>query len=521
MSDNPRPGPESSQGRAVVAHARLEEPLNRWLWLVKWLLLIPHYIVLAFLWTAFLLVTVVAFVAILVTGRYPPSLFGFNLGVLRWSWRVAYYGYSALGTDRYPPFSLGEEPDYPATLHIAHPARLSRGLALVKWWLLALPHYLVLGLLVGGTSWTATNATSGDSTTWTVASGSLLSLLVLIAGVALLFTARYPRGLHDLVVGLDRWVLRVVAYAALMTDEYPPFRLDQGGHDPAALGPAPSRPSGAALAAPAAPPAPAGGRGQAGSVVALVVGLLVAVTGAGLTVAGGGGHWLESRRDAAGFVSTNSRLLSSPTAAVTVESVDLDLGDGASAWVSADRYGTVRIRATGENGSPVFVGVAPQSAVDGWLASTAHDEITTLTEDTVRYRRASGADTAADPTGQTFWSASVSGTGPQELQWQVRTGNWALVLARPDGAAGVQARLDVGARIPSLRGLATGLLVGGLVLLAGGVALVVVGAAGLGRSTGRPSGGQGAPMAPPPPPPLPTPRPAGPADATPRRPTPQ
>jgi hypothetical protein len=67
-------------------------------------------------------------------------LFGFNLGVLRWSRRVGYYTYSALGTDRYPPFSLGEEPDYPATLDVAYPQRLSRGLVLVKWWLLAIPH---------------------------------------------------------------------------------------------------------------------------------------------------------------------------------------------------------------------------------------------------------------------------------------------------------------------------------------------------------------------------------------------
>jgi hypothetical protein len=234
-------------GHPVLVRGRLEEPLSRWLWLVKWLLLIPHYIVLAFLFIAFAVVTVIAFFAILFTGRYPRGLFDFNLGVLRWSWRVSYYGYSALATDRYPPFSLAEKPEYPATLDIAYPQRLSRGLVLVKWWLLALPHYLLLGLIVGGTDYTVTSVVGGQTTTWTIATTSVLSLLVFFAGVGLLFTARYPRGLYDFAVGVDRWVLRVTAYAALMTDAYPPFRLDQGGPEPAEpRGPNPAGPGGAA-----------------------------------------------------------------------------------------------------------------------------------------------------------------------------------------------------------------------------------------------------------------------------------
>jgi hypothetical protein len=207
--------------------AQLDPPLSRWLWLVKWLLAIPHYIVLAFLWIGFVLASIGAFFAILFTDRYPRGIFDIKVGVLRRTWRVQYYYYSALGTDRYPPFTLAEVPDYPAHVDVAYPLQLSRGLVLVKWWLLAIPHYLVVGIFLGGT-WVAAES---ERQNWPA--GGLIALLVLVAAVVLLFTGRYPKSIFDFVLGLNRWVLRVAAYAALMTDEYPPFRLDMGGDDPA------------------------------------------------------------------------------------------------------------------------------------------------------------------------------------------------------------------------------------------------------------------------------------------------
>ncbi|MFL5967939.1 MAG: DUF4389 domain-containing protein [Gaiellaceae bacterium] len=210
--------------------ARLDEPLKRWFWLVKWFLAIPHVIVLVFLWIAFIVLSICAWFAILFTGRYPRGMFDFNVGVLRWSWRVHAYAFGAISTDRYPPFSLGEEPDYPARLAVDYPEQLSRGLIFVKW-LLALPQLLIAGILAGGGGAYMAEHSNG----WHISGPTgLIDLLALIAGIALLFTTRYPRGLFDLIIGLNRWVLRVVAYVALMTDDYPPFRLDQGGEEPVA-----------------------------------------------------------------------------------------------------------------------------------------------------------------------------------------------------------------------------------------------------------------------------------------------
>lgn len=216
--------------------------LNRRLWLVKWLLVIPHVIVQFFLWIAFLGLSMAAFFRILVTGRCPRAIFDFNVGVLRWTWRVGYYSYSALGTDQYPPFTLADDPNYPARLSIERPQSLSRGLVLVKWWLLALPHYLIIGVFTGAAF--AGYDQVRNHNAWAYGSG-LIRLLACIAALVLLFAGRYPRGVFDLVVGLNRWVFRVSAYAALMTDQYPPLRLDMGGHEthtadaPITIGPDP------------------------------------------------------------------------------------------------------------------------------------------------------------------------------------------------------------------------------------------------------------------------------------------
>jgi len=217
----------------VTLKGELTIPPARGWWLLKWLLGFPHYFLLFFLWIAFLCVCVISFFAILFTGKHPKGLFDYKVGVLRWTWRVGFYSYGALGTDKYPPFSLNPDPDYPADLDIPYPEKMSRGLVLVKWWLLAIPHYIIVGFLTGGWTWKMHewNWPMGDriwhTDKWQIGGegSGLIFVLAFFAGICLLFIGKYPKDLFKLVIGFNRWVLRVGAYVTLMTDEYPPFRL--------------------------------------------------------------------------------------------------------------------------------------------------------------------------------------------------------------------------------------------------------------------------------------------------------
>ncbi len=179
---------------------------SRWLWLLKWCVLaVPHYPILILLYLAYPLSTVAAGVAILCTGRYPRSLFEFNVGVLRWSWRVMNYRFPMNSTDKYPPFTLASAPDYPGDLEVDYPDRLKNWAVLVKW-LLAIPQVLLC---------------------WSMEAP--LQVLCVIAALALLFTGSIPQGAFDLLMGMVRWRYRVAVYVSLMRDEYPPFRMDLGG----------------------------------------------------------------------------------------------------------------------------------------------------------------------------------------------------------------------------------------------------------------------------------------------------
>jgi hypothetical protein len=175
------------------------DELNRWLPLVKWILVIPQSLIVYVLGAVVQVIILIALFAILFTRKYPQGLFDFAAGFYRWNANVV--SYSFLMRDEYPPFSW-DPGIYPVTYEVSNPGELNRWLPLVKW-LLAIPHYIALLVL-----------------------GFIAFFIWIIAFFAILFTTRYPRGMFDFIVGYQRWTNRVAAYIGLMRDEYPPFSLN-------------------------------------------------------------------------------------------------------------------------------------------------------------------------------------------------------------------------------------------------------------------------------------------------------
>ncbi|WP_242532766.1 DUF4389 domain-containing protein [Nocardioides sp. S5] len=380
---------------------------------------------------------------------------------------MAYYAYGALATDRYPPFTLADVPDYPAHLEVSYPEHLSRGLVLVKWWLLALPHYVVVGIFTGGGLWIANEAASRDDAAWT-AGGGLIGLLVLVAAVVLLFTGRYPSGVFDLVLGLNRWVIRVAAYAGLMTDDYPPFRLDTGPDDPGSrVGIRPPAPQ------PSGDGQPPPDHWSAPRVVMLVLGCLGLLAGTGfLGVAATLGVLQGTLRDDDGFVMSGREELSTASYAIVSESLETQLADGAE--VVPDRLlGDTRLTVEPSGAGAVFVGIGPTDEVEAYLAEVAHAVVVDFdsTGSGVEpvYRDVAGAAPLAAPEDAVLWTARASGTGTQDLRWAVEDGDWTVVVMNADATAGVTADVAVGAELPAT-GWAIGLMaaLGGLSVLVGG-----------------------------------------------------
>ena len=461
----------AAQAYPVRVDASLDAPLSRWLWLVKWVLVIPHYVVLAFLWIAFVVLSAVAMVAIVVTGRYPRAIFEFNVGVLRWTWRVQYYAIGAFGTDRYPPFTLADDPAYPAHLEIDYPGQLSRGLALVKWWLLAIPQYIIVGLFTGSGLWFAWQY-GEQQHSW--AGLGLIGILAVIAAVVLLVTGRYPEQIFDFVLGMNRWVLRVAGYAGLMTDQYPPFRLDMGGHDPGTLTLPPTAGSavqdlpGAADLRQAPPQGPGGWTG--GRIATAVAGAVLVLCSAGLFGGSGVALWAQANRHG-GYADLATATYSVPGYAIASDTIGLHLATGAT----FDLIGTVRIQVTQASGTaPAFVGIAPAGAAGRYLAGVDYATVRGAAGRHGTYTEHAGTAPAVPPGRAGIWTAHASGPGTQTLTWAPRSGDWMVVAMNADGSRPVSLQVNVAATLPALPWIAAGLLIGGIIFLIGGVLMIAV-----------------------------------------------
>jgi ABC-type amino acid transport substrate-binding protein len=188
---------ESPEAYPVHLYIDHQPEYNRLLPLVKWLLLLPHYIVLAFLTIAAFVAVLIASVAVVFNRRYPRGLFDFVLGVFRWGVRVT--AYLLLMTDRYPPFSLADDPGQPVRFDIEYPEEVDRWRGAFQW-ILAIPYLLIARILQ-----------------------EIALLLVLFAFFTILFTKRFPPGMFSMALVVQRWNARGYAYACFMTTRYPPF----------------------------------------------------------------------------------------------------------------------------------------------------------------------------------------------------------------------------------------------------------------------------------------------------------
>jgi hypothetical protein len=192
---------------------------NRWTTFFRLLLAIPWFVVAAFWGLVFVFTHLFAWVAIIITGRYPEWLYEFNSGVVRFGVRTSAWIY--LQTDQWPPFGLGEDPGYPVRVNIAPRAEKQSRLKALFRWILALPVLIVLSY---GTSY-------------------IQMLAGLVAWVTIVFRGYMPEGIHDMLTFVNGFHARVFGYLAFLTDDYPPIGLERSNGTPTATPPAPVSPN--------------------------------------------------------------------------------------------------------------------------------------------------------------------------------------------------------------------------------------------------------------------------------------
>ena len=335
---------------------------------------------------------------------------------------------------------------------------------LIKWWLLAIPHYLIVGLFAGGGAFAVTRL--GDQHgNW--AGGGLIGILVLIAAVTLAITGRYPYSIFGFVLGMNRWVLRVAAYAGLMTDEYPPFRFDAGGADPGTVivgpggdtaGASPTTPYVGAHDAEGQEPQHELRPGQSGwtggRIACVAVGAVLLLAATGLLAGGAGSLWADQAKRQGGYVTSESVTYTTGGRALASEAIRVPGSglDGRGGRI----VGKVRIRVTAtEPRTPVFVGLARDGDAGKYLAGVQHTTIRNISSVGVGVLT-KGTQVPAVPASVPIWAVSSAGLGTQTIVTTITRGAWTVVIMNPDASPGLTVRADVGATAPGLPWVAGG-----------------------------------------------------------------
>src|SRR6266480_1032140 len=216
---------------------------------------------------------------------------------------------------------------------------------------------------------------------------------------------------------------------------------------------------------------------SAGRVILIVLGSIGVLFGLALLAGGGFLLWADRTQREDGYLTTPTERFATPTYALTRTRLEVDT-DGAG-WVLNDSwFGKVRIRGESGGGKTLFIGIGPEAAVAKYLGPVAHANVEDIDFDPFRatYLPVTGGAPQGPPTEQRFWAASTSGVGTQTLTWKVREGDWSVVLMNADGSRGVAADVDLGAKLSFLLWVGIGLLIGGVLILGGSVALIVLAA---------------------------------------------
>ena len=215
---------------------------------------------------------------------------------------------------------------------------------------------------------------------------------------------------------------------------------------------------------------------SAGRILLIVLGAIGVLLGLALAAGGGFLLWADLTQREDGYVTTPSERFATPTYAMTRTRLDVDTG---ARWVLNENwFGKIRIRGESPGAKTLFIGIGPEPSVARYLGSVAHASVEDVDFDPfrVKYRQIAGGSPPGPPTGERFWVVSASGVGRQTVTWKVRDGDWSIVVMNADGSRGVAADIDLGAEMSFLIWVAIGLLVGGVIVVAGSTALIVLSA---------------------------------------------